>query len=190
MVWIEIYHLFPGGIIRQVSRAADEGVGLTEFIGSLGPVIPAYPGRRFHYGWTIAAVTFATSLIAGLIRGTSGIMVLPLKRNSIGPLRPHRLRSEQATDHHGTTLRGGRQCLSICAPNSFVAAKALISSAPWFPDKWHARRRGRPAPETPRHSPGAADRCRSGRPRRSASRRGQAMDSRGSCSAPRLPSRR
>jgi hypothetical protein len=43
MVWIEIYHLFPGGIIRQVSRAADEGVGLTEFIGSLGPVIPGIP---------------------------------------------------------------------------------------------------------------------------------------------------
>jgi fucose permease len=40
---------------------------------------PAQPGRRFHYGWTIAAVTFATLLVAGLIRGTSGIMVLPFE---------------------------------------------------------------------------------------------------------------
>jgi MFS family permease len=32
-----------------------------------------------HYGWTIAGVTFATLLIGGLIRSTSGIMALPIE---------------------------------------------------------------------------------------------------------------
>lgn len=41
-------------------------------------------GRRLkwqmpHYAWTIAAVTFATLLIAGAIRGSSGVLVVPLE---------------------------------------------------------------------------------------------------------------
>jgi len=36
-------------------------------------------GHHIHYGWTIAGVTFATPLIGGLIRDTSGIMALPIE---------------------------------------------------------------------------------------------------------------
>src|ERR1700719_928663 len=41
--------------------------------------LPADTGNHVHYGWTIAGVTFATLLIEGLIRSTSGIMALPIE---------------------------------------------------------------------------------------------------------------
>src|ERR1700677_3300122 len=104
MVWIEIYHLFPGGIIRQVSRAADEGVGLTEFIGSLGPVIPGIP--RTPISLRVDDRRGDVRDVAH--RGPDPRYVRdhgpPVETEFHGPLRPHRLGSEQATDHHGTTL--------------------------------------------------------------------------------------
>jgi MFS family permease len=42
------------------------------------PLRPNGP-HQVHYGWTIAGVTFATLLIGGLIRSTSGIMALPIE---------------------------------------------------------------------------------------------------------------
>jgi len=41
--------------------------------------LPTDTRRHIHYGWTIVGVTFATLLIGGLIRSTSGIMALPIE---------------------------------------------------------------------------------------------------------------
>ena len=35
--------------------------------------------RKYHYGWTIAAVTFATLLVAGAIRSSSALLLVPLE---------------------------------------------------------------------------------------------------------------
>jgi sugar phosphate permease len=37
-------------------------------------------GRRFHYGWVVAAVTFVTLLIAAGVRSTPGVIMVPLEQ--------------------------------------------------------------------------------------------------------------
>jgi MFS family permease len=35
--------------------------------------------RRFHYGWVVLSVTFGTLLVAGAIRSTPGVLMVPLE---------------------------------------------------------------------------------------------------------------
>ena len=38
------------------------------------------PRSKFHYGWIVAVVTFLTLLTAAGMRSTSGVLIVPLKR--------------------------------------------------------------------------------------------------------------
>ena len=39
-----------------------------------------FPSRKIHYGWIVAAVTFTTLLVAGAVRSSPGLLIVPLEK--------------------------------------------------------------------------------------------------------------
>jgi sugar phosphate permease len=77
---IEIIRLFRSRQARQITSPMEAEILHAQSSSARSSWLSAAnAGRRFHYGWMVAAVTFATLFIVGLIRGTSGIMVLPFE---------------------------------------------------------------------------------------------------------------
>src|SRR5947207_552304 len=44
-----------------------------------GRVAPVASGRKLHYAWVVAGVTFLTLLIAAGLRATPGVLIVPLE---------------------------------------------------------------------------------------------------------------